>query len=254
VHAVDADNGGMSAPVSRFLGAVLRGAIALILLVRRPRPIHADGAVFDGEMTPLQPATPSGVGWIDQPTARAVPIVARVSRSVGFPSWLPDVYGLAIRWEHEDAAVDLELSSTGIGVPGRFALVPRLTPSRATFSSILPYRSARGPVLLCARTVPPRSLPADVAALRDAVDAAPWRLRLYFAEPTGTWHPFAEVTLRSARPDDDAALRFDAVRNPLPGAGTYAWVRALRQPSYRLAQGTAEPDTSGALTPASAPR
>lgn len=240
---VTAHNGGMTALVSRLVGAALRGGIAAILLVRRPRPIHAHGAVYDGDLVRLAPSVPSGIGWIDEPDAEAVRVVARVSRAVGLPSALPDVYGLALRWDHHGRAVDLELSSTGIGVPGRYLLVPRLTPAH-TMSSILPYRSARGPVLLCARTVSPRALPADVAALREAVHATPWHVRLYFASPAGKWHPFADARLHSARPDDDPDLRFDAIRNLLPGAGTYGWVRALRQPSYRLAQGRTEPDAT----------
>lgn len=222
--------------VSRFFGGLLRGGIAGLLLLRRPRPIHARGAVFEGEMTILRRRDPSGIGWIDDPPDGQVEIVARVSRSVGLPPALPDVYGIGIRWEHEGAPVDLELSSTGIGVPGRYLLMPRRTPSRVTLSSMLPYRTARGPVLLCARTVPARRLPGDLAGLRRSVDEKPWTLRLYFASPRGRWHPFADIRLTRSRPDDDPKLRFDIDRHPLPGTGTYAWVRALRQPSYRLAQ------------------
>lgn len=222
--------------VFRLGGSLLRGAIAALLLLRRPRPIHSRGAVFEGEMTVLHRRDPSGIGWIDDPPDGQIKIIARVSRSIGLPALLPDVYGIGIRWEHHGAPVDLELSSTGIGFPGRYLLMPRMTPSRAILSSLLPYRTARGPVLLCARTVPARRLPADLAALRRSVSQTPWTLRLYFASPRGRWHPFADVRLSGSRPDDDPRLRFDIDTNPLPGAATYPWVRALRQPSYRLAQ------------------
>ncbi|MBT2484332.1 MULTISPECIES: hypothetical protein [unclassified Microbacterium] len=221
---------------SRLGGWLLRGGIAVLLLLRRPRPIHSRGAVFEGEMTALRRGATSGIGWIDDPPDGPVTIVARVSRSVGLPSLLPDVYGIGIRWEHDGAPVDLQLSSTGIGFPGRYLLMPRLTLSRAVLSSVLPYRTARGPVLLCARTVPARRLPGDLAALRQSVDEKPWTLRLYFASPRGKWHPFADARLSRSRPDDDPDLRFDIDTNPLPGAATYPWVRALRQPSYRLSQ------------------
>ncbi|WP_187662400.1 hypothetical protein [Microbacterium sp. Nx66] len=226
----------MSAYLSRGLGLALRGVMALILLVRHPRPIHAHGAIFDGRLT-LRPNPGSGIRGIDDPPAAEVPVVVRVSRSVGTPSWAPDVYGLGIRWVHGAEEVDLQLASTGIGVPGRFLLLPRLTPTRATFSSVVPYRTPRGPVMLGARTVPPRPLPGAVTELRKAVDDQPWQLRLYFASPGGLWHPFAEVRLDSARDADDASLRFDIDRRPLPGAETYPSVRALRGPSYRLTQG-----------------
>jgi hypothetical protein len=96
--------------------------------------------------------------------------------------------------------------------------------------------SERGPVLLAARTRPARSLPAGLAELRRAVREEPWRLRLYFARPLGRWHPFADLTLSDAEDQDDAELRFDAVRRPLPGAGTYGWARLVREPSYRRVQ------------------
>jgi hypothetical protein len=39
--------------------------------------------------------------------------------------------------------------------------------------------------------------------------------------------------------DDEApnqAMSFDPVRNQLPGLTQYAWVRGLREPSYRTAR------------------
>lgn len=210
--------------------------MAAILLVRRPRPIHAHGAIFDGRLE-MRPSPGSGIRGIDDPPVADVPVVVRVSRSVGLPPWAPDVYGLAMRWVQGGEEIDLQLASTGIGVPGRFLLLPRLTPSRATLSSVVPYRTPRGPVMLCARTVPPRRLPGALEELRRAVDSEPWTLRLSFASPGGRWHPFADVRLDSARATDDAGLRFDIDRRPLPGAETYPSVQALRGPSYRLTQG-----------------
>lgn len=240
--------------VARVLGQVLRAGIALILLVRRPRPIHSHGIVFDGQLVLLDGRATSGIGWIDRRHGDAVPVVARVSRGAGLPTWLPDVTGLGVRWQHEGKDVDLELSSTGIGFPGRFLLLPRLSASRATLSSILPYRTARGPVLLCARTVPPRRLPAPLSALRRSVVEEPWQLRLYFASARGRWHPFAELRLSAPR-GDDARLRLDTDRNGLPGAESYGWALALRQPSYRLAQRPPRggPDDSASSRNAQAP-
>ncbi|WP_144796105.1 hypothetical protein [Microbacterium paludicola] len=222
--------------VSRVAGWLLRGGVAVLLLLRRPRPIHSSGAVFDGWMTPRRAAVPSGIGWIDDPPDGDVEVVARVSRAVGLPACPPDVYGIGIRWEHDGARTDLQLASTGLGFPGRHLLVPRLSPSRATLCSVLPYRTARGPILLCARSMPVRKLPSGTAALRRSVDEEPWMLRLSFATPRGRWHPFADVRLDRSRPDDDPNLRFNIDTNPLPGASPYRWVQALRRPSYRLAQ------------------
>lgn len=57
-------------------------------------------------------------------------------------------------------------------------------------------------------------------------------LTLGHATAGGSWHPFAVLDLHLDPDQDDSGLRFDAVRHPIPGAGTYAWVRVVRQPSY----------------------
>ena len=56
-----------------------------------------------------------------------------------------------------------------------------------------------------------------------------------WCRPRGEWHAFAELRLT----DDEApnqAMSFDPVRNQLPGLTQYAWVRRLREPSYRTAR------------------
>lgn len=218
-------------------GAALRGLFALLQSVRRPRPIHARGVVLGGDLTWIGGTVESGIPWIDAAPTSPLPVVARLSRSVGLPPALPDIIGLALRCEADGRPVDIELATTGIAVPSRFLLLPHLTPTRATFGTLLPYRSTRGPILVCARSVTGRMLPAGVDEIADAVRVEPWTIRLYFATPTGKWHAFAQVDLRTAAKQDDRHLRFDAVRHPLPGAGTYRWVERLRQPSYLRAQG-----------------
>lgn len=226
----------------RLLGLALRGGIALVLLMRRPRPIHSRGAVFDGEAVldgdVVRAILVAAAGETGEPAGRiAFPIVARLSRSIGFPDGVPDVYGLALRGVIDGRIVDLQLSATGVGVPGRFVLAPHLTPDRASYSSILPVRTERGPMLFCARTISPRRLPTDLAALRRAVRRDTWRLTLSAATPRGRWHPIGEIVLDAARSGDDPTLRFDVDRHPIPGTEPYGWVTALRQPAYRLAQG-----------------
>lgn len=229
------DTDGVITALTRFAGLVLRAGFALILLVRRPRPIHSRGVVLEGEIRWMPRAHDAGIPWIDQVPGTVARTTARVSRSIGLPAPLPDVIGLALRVGESDAPADLELASTGVGVPGRFLLFPHRSPVRATLSTLLPYRGSRGPVLIAARTVA-ASVARGSAGISSSQPPDPWTLRLYAAVPTGRWHPFAEVTLRLADDQDDTALRFDAVRHPLPGAGTYEWTRLLRQPSYRLVQ------------------
>jgi hypothetical protein len=227
-------------------GVVLRFLFGAMLRVRRPRPIHAHGVVLEGELQRIGTPAKSGIRWIDDPSEAPEPVVGRLSRSIGLPSRLPDVIGLALRIQTTVGPADLELSTTGIGVPGRFMLVPRRSPSGATFGTLLPYRAQPGPILVCARDAAARSLPADLGAIAASLRSRPWLLRLYFASPTGKWHPFADLVLRCAADQDDAALRFDAVRRPLPGARSYRWVRLLRQPSYHRVQDIAS--TGGAVT------
>jgi hypothetical protein len=222
--------------LSAVLGVILRGVFAAMLLVRRPRPIHPRGVVLEGEMTWTGDGVASGIRWIDEPPAAPVPVTARVSRSVGLPAPLPDVIGLALRIETEGGAADLEMSSSGVGVPGRFLLLPYRTPSAATYSTIVPYRGSAGLVMVCARSETNRRLPSDVGGIAEALRSEPWRVRLFAAMPTGMWRSFAEVTLRTAAEQDDHGLRFDAVRRPLPGGQFPRWVRVLRQPSYRYVQ------------------
>lgn len=225
----------MLALPAAVLGVILRGVFTVISLMRRPRPIHSRGVVLRGTITWLPTARRSGIAWIDE-TAEPVTAVVRVSRSVGLPTWLPDVIGLAARIDSADGPADLELASTGAGVPGRFTLVPQRSPARGFFGTLLPYRGASGPVLVAARTESPEDLPAELPALVRALESRPWRLSLAFATPTGPWHRFAELTIDGGTTVDDARLRFDAVRRPLPGADSYRWVRLARQPSYRKVQ------------------
>ncbi|WP_238439572.1 hypothetical protein [Microbacterium sp. JZ31] len=192
--------------------------------------------MLTGQATWIRDAAPSAVGWIDDVRGKPVEVTARLSRGVGLPDNLPDVLGLALRLHDNDRHADVLLSSTGIGFPFRFVLVPRRSATGATFGSLLPYRSSRGPVLICARSVPSRVLPADLEGLRRSLQEQPWQVRLYHAAPTGRWHPFADVLLRPAAEPDSAELRFDPVGHPLPGYTTYSWVRRLREPSYRAAQ------------------
>lgn len=227
--------------VAAVAGTALRGVFSLILQVRRPRPIHPHGLVLTGEATWIDGSEPTGIGWIDDVPAEPRKVRARLSRSVGLPSRMPDVLGLALRFDGDDGDhggehVDVLLASTGIGFPSRFLLAPRRSATRATFGSLLPYRSPRGPVLICARSVPPRSIPADIEALRQALRMDPWRVRLYHASPAGKWRPFAELLLRPTPELDSAELRFDPVGHSLPTSVIYPWVRRLREPSYRKAQ------------------
>ena len=310
------------APIARVVGDALGAAFAVVRKIRRPRPIHARGVVLRGEIRWLPHREPAGLSFVDEAPARPVRVVARVSRSLGLPSPLPDIIGLAVRidanaWgreedadvqgphgngdtprprengdapapgdtprpretgdapapgdtprprktgdapapgEHGDAPrplenadapklergpdaaavipADIEFASTGWGVPARFALLAHRRAERARLGILFPYLGARGPVLLGARTFSGRPAATDPRELTRVSDGG-WTLTLGHATPLGRWHPFALLELHLDRDQRDAGLRFDAVRHPIPGARTYAWVRAARQPSYLRTQ------------------
>ena len=218
-----------------LIGSVLRTVFAGITLVRGPRPIHPRGVKLDGVAT-WTGASQSGVTWIDDAPPIPQRVIARVSRSIGVPAPLPDIIGLALRFETEDGPADLEFASTGAGVPGRYLLRLHGSPSRAHLGTLLPYVGSQGPILLAARTITPDDLPGDIPALARRLATDVWRLRLFVATPRGRWHPFAELELRAARDGADTSLRFDAGRRLLPGAGVPRWVHAVRQPSYDVVQ------------------
>lgn len=223
-------------PVAAVVGRALGAGFAALVAVRRPRPIHPHGVLLQGTLQRTGSGMRTGIAWIDEPGSTPVPVLARASRSAGVPAPLPDVIGLAIRFEGDDGPADLELASTGAGWPSRFWLLVHRSPSRAHLSTLLPYRSPSGPVLIAAQTATPDDLPTTPHGLGERLEREPWRLRLLVARPRGSWHAFAELELTRAPGPLDPLLRFDAGTRVLPGAEQYEWVRRLRQPSYERVQ------------------
>ncbi|MHA7282139.1 hypothetical protein [Arthrobacter sp. TMS2-4] len=230
----------MAGRVSGAIGAGFEGVFRAIKQIRRHRPIHARGLRLDGTVVIHEHGLRSGIAWIDRPGRS--PATARVSRSVGTPDGLPDIMGLAVRVHHPgngsapSTFSDILFSSTGWSFPGRFVLVPRLSVSRAPFSTMMPYRGEDGPVLLGARTLSPTDLPASLGALERALGPSAWQLGLFFATPVGSWQHFGTLTLALDPDAEEEDLRFDAVLHPLAGAATYEWSRRVREPSYALAR------------------
>jgi len=146
---------------------------------------------------------------------------------------------------------DVLFASTGWGVPARFMLVPKLDVGTARFTTLMPYRGSNGPVLLGLRTL---SLPARATGradtggnFRESLATGDWTLALSYATPAGRWVQAGVLHLRAAVPASpdtagadtagaDTAIRFDPLKHPLPGMGTYAWTRRLRERSYRAAR------------------
>ena len=203
--------GGSSAAGSA-LSATIRTMAAL-----RPaaKPLHPKGVIVTGTLERRGSAVSSGSEWLDKSGRDEV--VVRISRAIGLPDAVPDIHGLAVRVPTPAGVGDLLFASTGWGLLGRFVLTFGGGPESRPMTTLLPCRTAGGPVLLGLRAI------------------APHVYEMSWCRPRGEWHAFAELRLT----DDEApnqAMSFDPVRNQLPGLTQYAWVRRLREPSYRTAR------------------
>ena len=196
-------------------GTLLAAATRGVGAVRQaPKPLHPRGSVAVARVSRCDGAR-AGVTWLDEPDSDLV--LVRRSRAAGLPRGWPDVHGLALRVALTRGGVgDLLLASTGWGPRGRFLLHAGRHPETLFFGSLLPYRSAIGPVVL--------------GALPRAHDS--WVL--LWARARGPWQPFAQLELGPTLPDEKVS--FDPVLNRLPGLEQYDALARLRLPAYRAAR------------------
>jgi hypothetical protein len=219
------------ATASGAAGSVLSGVFAAAARVRPTRkPLHPRGEVLGGTIhrNGLEPRV--GVRWIDEPGTDDVQV--RLSRAIGLPSGWPDIFGLAIRVPTgPDSHGDVLFATTGRTVPGRFVLFPGRTPTARTYSTLIPYRTDSGPLLLAAQ--PDREGTFTLAC----------------AGPAGSWRTFGLLRLEAIPTGDlgdvdDVGPSFDPVLNQIPGLAYYPWAARIREGSYRAARRSrAERDT-----------
>jgi hypothetical protein len=86
-------------------------------------------------------------------------------------------------------------------------------PRSRPLTTLLPYETDSGPVVLAAEGVEPGSYD------------------LSWARPSGEWHLFG-VLLLSTTSTDDPEISFDPVQRQIPGLRQYPSVRRLRAPAY----------------------
>jgi hypothetical protein len=199
-------------------GQLLRAATGVITARPADKPLHPQGAVVRGTLRRFGAGDRTGASWLDETGLDEV--LVRQSRAVGLPAPAPDVFGLAIRVPLEgDRSGDLLFASTGLGRLTRFTLTAARSPYRRPMTTLLPYRTPSGAVLLS-------------AVFEDELKVA-----LGWARGSGDWHRFAELVLHHDPVDSgDGPLSFDPVRNYLPGLEPYDWVRRLREPAYATAR------------------
>ncbi|MEO5665819.1 MAG: hypothetical protein ABIR39_21330 [Nocardioides sp.] len=204
-------------------GQMLRAATRMIAARPATKPLHPRGSVVQGTLHRFGTQGLTGAGWLDR-SGEDLALV-RQSRAIGLPPPVPDIHGLAIRVPTEGGRHgDLLFASTGLGRLTRFTLTAARSPLRRPLTTLLPYRTPVGAVLLS-------------AVFRDQS-----RVELAWAIRSGVWHPFADLSLHTDPSDEaDIPVSFDPVRNVLPGLEPYDWVRRLREPSYATARQSRQP-------------
>jgi hypothetical protein len=195
-----------------LLSTVVRGVAAV-----RParKPLHPRGRVVRARLHRRGAEPPTGIPWLDETGTNDV--LVRVSQAVGLPSWLPDIQGLALRFDPGGSPGDLLFATTGHGRITRFVLTPSLRFARP-LTTLLPYRTSIGPVLLGARRTDDNTF------------------ELSCATPSGPWRSFAGLALFPDGEEQDQEISFDPVLHQIPGLEPYDWVRRLREPGYARAR------------------
>ncbi|HWB66295.1 MAG TPA: hypothetical protein VG708_05660 [Mycobacteriales bacterium] len=215
---------------AQLLGTPLGSAFALLARVTGRKPLHPKGVLLEATLRRNGSHVPWGVPWLDEPGHDQG--IARVSRSMGLPSGMPDVLGLAVRFGDDasaDGAHDLLLATTGLRPVFRHVLVPRRGLLAPAYTSLLPY-DAHGTRLLFAAT----RVGGETTELPGAL---PVIFELAAATPLSPWQPFATLRLDQLANDaggdgDDERIRFDPVCNPLPGLTVSPVIVGLREPAY----------------------
>ena len=202
--------------LATFVGRALGGAFFLLGKARGRKALHRRGEVLEGMIGRRGAVGRTGVAWLDE--AGTDHVAVRFSRSLGLPAPRPDILGLALRIATQPGQFgDVLLATTGTGLLGRYVLLPTRRYGLRAYTSLFPYRTLAGPLLL--------------AAIPTA--GSPRRYELAYARPTGPWLPFAtlEITQTTYR-GHDVDLSFDPVLNVVPGLETYDWAAQLRRFSY----------------------
>lgn len=185
----------------------------LVARLRHARALHPRGAVVSGVLHRRGLRPQIGVPWLDAAADDAV--LVRFSRATGLPPPLPDVLGLSIRAVGAAGQPqDLLLSSSGRAPVSRHLLLPARHPRSPSYSSLVPFATASGPLLLGARAAGSSAFELSVASV------------------TGRWRPFALLAVPSVHGADDAGLDLDPVRHPVPGLRMPPGLRRLRRNAY----------------------
>jgi hypothetical protein len=223
---IEAPPAGIPHAVDATAGRLAAGALGLASLIRRRRIFHPDGIAFEGSLH-VDPHELQGARLLDEPGEHRC--VLRISRGVGLPDGKPDVLGVAVRVEGQDLLFATVLASEG---PGRHVLAPARSFADRPLSTILPYRTRDGLIVLTlqAREPDARGLQTLEASAK-AAEAG----RLTFALRAGS-APIGHLSAtRRLSAEESEALRFNpfnAADDLQPAGG----INALRRRAYKASQ------------------
>jgi hypothetical protein len=218
--------------VSDLAGGLLALAFGGVAMLRGERPLHPDGVTYTASVTSRGNGR-SGVPWLDERGTTQVTL--RVSRAIGLPARLADIYGIALRipLPRRDPPstpwADLLFATTGDTAFGRYVLRPRRGSARGPLTTLLPVRAPAGPMLLRLMPTVGASIPGDDLSL-------PSELTLSYAVWSRPWTDVADLVVGTREPAGPALERHDPITAELPGTQQYEPVRRLREPAYRAAR------------------
>lgn len=212
------------AVLARAGGAALGATTALVAAVRgAPKPLHPRGRYHRATLTRFGSVGWCGVDWLDKPGVDRA--VVRHSTALGMRRGLPDVQGLAVQLGGDGEGGHLLFANTGLGRLARFVLTASTRIDGRPYTTLLPYRAPTGPIVL--------GLQPQTATT----------FTLLWARGAGSWNSFGSLVLDA--PYDGPPISFDPVQRTVPGLVPYEWVRALREPSYRVARSHRGEDREG---------
>ena len=220
-------------PLATAAGSAAGVAFGLASALRRARVFHPDGAAYRAT---LDVASPRGHSRLFGQPGRH-PAVVRLSRAIGVPEPLPDVFGLAIRIEdvHGDGQhQDLLLVTSGEAPVLRHLLLPVVSFTSTRYSSLLPYRIGDERLLVGATplTADDDVRPRTFDDLSDALASARLRFALDVAPLTGEWGQVGVLDVgQRLTADESESLSFNPW-NTGGGVAPAGFLNGVRQLAY----------------------
>lgn len=214
----------------RAAGSATGAFFAALATLRRGKPVHPRGVVFDGSLTVADEDI-----WLSSAALFASPgvhrAIVRFSRSLGLPRPFPDLLGMSLRvpdaygeGHHQDF-----LMVTSIDAPLlHHALVPARDVQQRPYSSSFPYRVGGRSIVLGALPRSGAQRPDGRSELDRAIDAARAGELIFDLAACGLWGRFrrvAELSIGDPLEAPADALRF----NPWNTGGGLEPVGALNQ-------------------------